>query len=465
MADVFDSLPPESKDFLAAAGKKRSGRKFSDLGKGPLRGMTLGNNQTVKTNVDTPENFQDKNIKYNNSDDKSPENLVQKPGTEMETVGTKTWYKNENLVQKPGTEMETVGTKTWYKNLVQKPGTETDNFSSNHSINGPFLSSNNRKFPDHFVKKLKGLRLEVMLLIFQNCLKNQTLASDYISLRDMAETLSTSVNTLRTSIKRLVKIELIKKEAVFAGSHSIHRFLLTDSIFQCINAMVENKSETVGTKTWYKNDKLLVQKPGTNVPCSSSIYKTTTTENNLKLLDDVDLSYWGIAKQGLVQHIGKDGICETTEEIEEFLNQVKAVICEKEKKNEKIHSKAGFLISCLKKGYITPPDGYISLQEQRIIETKQAKEKEFYRIKQAKKESYKVDYDLFKQNIHENEKNKIYANAEKNEVVQEGGKISVFIRQKALEGEVEEKFKELFLNQLKSAQRSEAISLLFENHE
>jgi len=93
--------------------------------------------------------------------------------------------------------------------------------------------------------------------------------------------------------------------------------------------------------------------------------------------------------------------------LEEFLHRARAAVDDMKGRGETVRSPAGFLMHCLKEGYVGVPVGYRSLEEIRLEEANREKRERLERIKAAKEEQYRIDFALFKEELDAEEKKRL----------------------------------------------------------
>lgn len=315
------------------------------------------------------------------------------------------------------------------------------------------------------VAQLRGNNFKYLTHIFELCRANCETVTPPISLKKLSEEISMPWESIRTCIKRLCSNALLERVGNTKGPNAIVQYRLPEDVYRSLNMRLRKLGlSEVGVQN--------VGSEGVQSSlCSSSNLKTTTTNgfntdeeidpSILERVNELNLKTWGITKAHLLRFVGPNKICETFEDLEEFLHRVEFVIADIEKKGKRVNSKAGFLISRLKGEPLGLPEGYVSLKEKRIRADKEEKERELERIRAAKEEKYRVEYALFREKFDPVEKEKLL-----NEIRTEEGKNHPdFASKETLDRTVQARFSQmmvkLFLEQfIVEDERNTVMNLL-----
>lgn len=157
-------------------------------------------------------------------------------------------------------------------------------------------SANQSKTEDQSsaLEELSGSQLKIVLYIYRNILINETVASSLISTSQLSKELHLTVNTVKSSIARLIKKDILARHKSLVGRNKgATSFLLCDRLkrsFKLNFNLQEIESHIISGKITTRHinsllevngDANRVQKEGANFSSSSSSnINTTTTEHN-----------------------------------------------------------------------------------------------------------------------------------------------------------------------------------------
>ena len=134
---------------------------------------------------------------------------------------------------------------------------------------------------------LVGNEKNLLVLVFEDCLRIGSLVSPEITLSHISERLEISPGVAKMVIHRLVKKGFIERASSKTGRGGWIKFSITKDLYQDLRIrQTDNKQVTIGHQTDNKQVTKRVTEQITEPPCSSSnlnINNTTTTEPDLWL--------------------------------------------------------------------------------------------------------------------------------------------------------------------------------------
>lgn len=363
MGDLLEDIKNDDSDFLAKSSKKgSSGRKKSDLGMGPFRDLQASGQKRAAGPETGSETIP---VEFRSVDKKQAEVPV-------------SFRSSSGLDNLPlGSSPEQTGLETGLPDAL--PASNV----SESSIVSPRLLRRNPKM--------------VLRYLFEMASKSGERTTQKINIVEASEYLEIRYESFRTAIKVLRNYNIVERASYRSGPNGWCQFRFQKDTFKDLYDFYNGQLS--------KGEKL--QNSGLNSglsddSSSSGIKNTTTTatdESALDTLTCLDLSQWNISKRSLVNHVGPGKTCETVEEMQEFLHRVAAAVDEMRKRGEKVRSPAGFLMHCLREGYVGVPEGYVSLKERRERERAEQARRELEKIQAAKKERYESEYALFRESV------------------------------------------------------------------
>jgi len=273
---------------------------------------------------------------------------------------------SSNIVQtavKPSSEItikDKIKSETWFK-----PSSEP----SSLIVQTSFKSSSNlvQKFNFHM---LSPLQQKLLALLYEEGQISRSKVSPPLNGATLANRLESSIEGLRTAVKRLVKAGFLLTPEVKSGRTGWTKYELPEWVYQ---HMVLNetwfKSSSNLVQTWFKPSSKPSSEPSSTIPCSSSsninINNTTTTEDHFlsippKLEGQLPLhQIRALLKSGSIdQTTLEDSLWGFAHDLEKGL--VKS----------KTGNTTGLFIGALKNGgYISQQ--YLSQKQQEILELKE----------------------------------------------------------------------------------------------
>ncbi len=442
MTRLLDNLPPGG-DFLSSMNKKgTTGRKRSSLGMGPFRENPLAPLKSKST------------VSSESNDSKTPqEEAVKTTPTESGTNAVQMRYnggtKQVNAVQTEAPSETICGTKSG-TNAVQ---TRSPTFSTD-------ISS---------LRTIRGNYRRVLLGLYARCRKRGQRTTADLCLIDFAQETQISYESIRTTLRRMLEKGFLLRTGFSTGRGGWVEYEIPELIYR---ALLDMETSNIG---WPEMRNLC----GTNggsisgqiASCSSSEnLNTTTTETNdteekikeerLRELSAVDLSRWGIRRHALLGYVGVGKLCENRQELEEFLHRAKVAIDDLRSRGEPVRSPAGFLMHCLKAGYVGVPDGYKSLEEEQLEVMNREMRQRLENIKAAKKEKYQIEYEIFKETVDQARKSTLMKEIEgKLDINRSIVGESAYAR--AISAKLEESMMDVFVQQYEPAElRGEVLKFI-----
>ena len=374
MSDLLEDIKNDDSDFLAKSTKKGlSGRKKSDLGKGPFREFPALTKNVAAVPPGVP-----------------PADDARTPPLEgPASVNPVTTRSDSGLI-----------TENQSSPKIQtglKPGLK-------ESVTQDIASGVSRTITP---RQLRRNPKRVLRYLFQIASTSGERTTPQFNTMDAADDIDIRYESFRTALKVLRNHNLIERVSYRPGPCGWCQFRIFKDVYRELHELYSNADD----ETIDDSDSGL--KSGSSAVCSSSrvlITTTTTTAEEGDLIDaiaHIDLSFWNIGRRSLVKFIGAGKTCESIRELEEFLHRAKAAVEDMKGRGGKIRSPAGFLMHCLREGYVGVPDGYKSLDEVRLEEMNREKKERLERIKTIKEEQYRIDFALFKEEFDAVEKRQL----------------------------------------------------------
>jgi len=372
MGDLLEDIKNDDSDFLAKSSKKgSSGRKKFDLGKGPFREFPAPAKKIIATVPASQPRAE----------------AATTPVQEVQAPIPVSFRSDSGLLAKNFTPVEK---QTGLKTGLKEDASEEVDEAVQLKVNPRQLRHNPRK---------------VLRYLYQLASTSGDRTTPKFNATDAAEDIDLRYESFRTALKVLRHHNLIERVSYRSGPSGWCQFRIFKEVYRELYALYAN-DEIEGVED--NNSGL---NSGLSAPCSSSnkILTTTTTEQAdvVESIAHIDLSFWNIGRRSLVKYIGEGATCETVKELEEFLHRARAAVDDMKGRGETVRSPAGFLMHCLKEGYVGVPVGYRSLEEIRLEEANREKRERLERIKAAKEEQYRIDFALFKEELDAEEKKRL----------------------------------------------------------
>lgn len=354
-----------------------------------------------------------------------PENRVQtgyKPGTEPDTSRVQTEYttgyihKHEPSTNQVQTEykLSTGRVQTGYKN-EHKPSTNRVQIEHRTEYK---LSTN-----DCF-SSISGIQRNLILAIYDECKKNRSTITNPVSLEYLASSVASSKNTVKVTLKRLEKKNLIIRHGYKEGRGGWTKYGLPNHIYQ---ELLQYESIKLGTEqstnrvqTEHKPSTEQGTQQGTSLPSSSSnINITTTTETIAQQeyppceIDIESLTSIGFTENHLTQ-LTKLGIHSD----ETIQDAIYAFSYDLQKKAVNPKNPLNMFMSIMKKDIYAPVSvdyenpqvkaRRLYLEKRRKIEEQKSKVEE---------ELSKEHFSIWRENLSEDDKNKLLSEDAKNSTI------------------------------------------------
>lgn len=403
MGDLLEDIKNDDSDFLAKSSKKGlSGRKKSDLGKGPFREFPAPAKKIIATVPSTQPAAETAAPPVQDTPPAIPVSFRSDSGLSA---------KNFVPVKKQ------TGLKTGLKESVSEDADEAVQLK----VNPRQLRHNPRK---------------VLRYLYQLASTSGDRTTPKFNATDAAEDIDLRYESFRTALKVLRHHNMIERVSYRSGPSGWCQFRIFKEVYRELYELYSNNEmDDVEDNNSGLNS-------GLSAPCSSSnkIVTTTTTEQAdlVESIAHIDLSFWNIGRRSLVKYIGEGATCETVRELEEFLHRARAAVEDMKGRGETVRSPAGFLMHCLREGHVGVPAGYKSLEEIRLEEANREKRERLERMKAAKEEQYRVDFALFKEEFDVEERRRLLEEIR----TEEKKKHPTFASKETLERTIQARFNE-----------------------
>jgi hypothetical protein len=260
------------------------------------------------------------------------------------------------------------------------------------------------------ISALVGLQRSVLLALYDSCKRNRSRTTEQLAIVALAQSLETSVCSIKKTIQRLEGRALISRAEFKNGRAGWTSYSLSDSVFrEILQLETEDKLRTNWRQSRDKLESQLETQPETSAPSSSSFIdlenlKTTTTGEpeffddarvllspDWAVVDFSDLAEVGFSRAHLVQLAkhGKLSAGEVQDSIHFFAFDLKRNGKGRELKGPPVN----FFMGILRKGMpYAPPENYESpetearrryiegkrrLEEKRLAEKRELQDLEF----------------------------------------------------------------------------------------
>ncbi|PIR24942.1 MAG: hypothetical protein COX62_08210 [Deltaproteobacteria bacterium CG_4_10_14_0_2_um_filter_43_8] len=403
--------------------------------------------------------------------------MTSKPQVQS-TPSHKTFSKSEPITSAklPLKSASKIGSKQGL-NIGSKVGSTFQNRFENRVNSGSDVGSNLGSVSSELNRKeinllTRGIGGKLVQYLYWKSLSNEAGGAIQVSLKDFSVHLGVKYEGLKTSVRRLLENGLLQKESSSKGRSGFIAFSLPVRSREGLQAhfqpqpFMHNLPENP-VLNWGQNS---VQPS----PYSSSNYNTTTIKataepnlepNNIppqfhEFLSTLNLREYGLRSQSqLAPYLGEGKVCEAPLELEEFFHKFDAVITDREARGMHIGSKTALLLSCFKKGWITVPEGYLSLEEERLQEQRRESEIKLKKLREHKVQLYQTNFELFKEELSEEKKKNIFDEVkEEQSTMQNGIGATKATIDKVINAEYNNRLRTMFLNTLDN--REEVVSLL-----
>ena len=309
---------------------------------------------------------------------------------------------NLNLAQtkhKPGTNQ----TQTWHKpdtNQTQTrhkpgpiPGTQPDT-----NLAQTWHKKSRSKFAE-----LIGNQRKILISLYKICKKNRDETTGFLTTSHISDISGVAVGSVKNSIKRLIKKELIEKIwSKKGGRGAVAQYKIFKDVYQDILMSMDSYFEHNQTQTWHKPGPIPGTQPGTNPLSSSSSNnnnKTTTTDLRSKVLDSAweEIDFEPLTKIGFSNaHIHQLYQTEktTAEIVQESIYHFAYALDHNDKYKEH-QSPLNLILGVLRKGQVWIEQGYKSAQEIAQMKLLEQKTNEHERIKKLEEDAFHLAYTIW----------------------------------------------------------------------
>jgi hypothetical protein len=210
----------------------------------------------------------------------------QKPETDNKQITN--GYQTDNI---NALEQITIEQQTDNKRITKiSSKLETDNKQVTKRVTEQITieqQTDNKRITIAGFEALVGNEKNLLVLVFEECLRIGSLVSPEITLSHISERLEISPGVAKMVIHRLVKKCFIERASSKTGRGGWIKFSITKDLYQDLRIrQTDNKQVTIGYQTDNKQVTKRVTEQITEPPCSSSnlnINNTTTTESDLWL--------------------------------------------------------------------------------------------------------------------------------------------------------------------------------------
>jgi hypothetical protein len=151
-------------------------------------------------------------------------------------------------------------------------------------VNEQFRNNSETKFPkwnhDQTIveyAKLVGFQKKVFLYIAKRCIANDSLVSGPITKQDLKDYISSDLDTIKTSIQRLVHKGFLYRELSKSGTGGFSIFSIAAPIKKLILDELNNKSVR---EQFINNSGTVIEQPDVSSSSYNNIYNKTTTNPN-----------------------------------------------------------------------------------------------------------------------------------------------------------------------------------------
>jgi hypothetical protein len=364
------NLLDDDMDIKTALIQKEKAPKF-------VAELTKNESNEFKNEPEVEENL--KNFEFKK--EKNLEQTGNKRGTNgghnLEQTGNKRGTNGEQIGNKQGTNGEQTGNKRG-----SQPGT---NQGTNEEQTG------NKQGTKETYLSLSGLQQILMIFLFKHCANIGQKSTQKLSIAHISKNLNLNFGSVKTTLKRLVKKNLIIPSGSKCGRGGWVRFdIPQDVYFEMASDETGNKRGTNEEQTGNKQGSQPGSQPGTKPPYSSSSYyinKTTTTneaikskKNGIDISALLEIGFGEIHLQQLLNHSG------LPEEIIQDSIDAFAFDLQRNNMNEKIRAKKTtplrYFMGTVVKGIpYSPPDNYETPKQEAM--------RKYLEIKKTTKENEK----------------------------------------------------------------------------
>lgn len=168
--------------------------------------------------------------------------------------------------------------KTINKQVVESLG------NSSQIVNEQFINNSQTKFPnwnhDQAIveyAKLVGFQKKVFLYIAKRCIANDSLVSGPITKQDLKNYISSDLDTIKTSIQRLVHKGFVYRELSKSGTGGFSIFSVAASIKKMV---LDELNHHVVREQFINNSTTVLEQSDVSSSSYNNIYNKTTTNQN-----------------------------------------------------------------------------------------------------------------------------------------------------------------------------------------
>ena len=273
IAALMNVKIPSKSDFTAEKATGRKRRPWIDetfISTSPTLPSQLSNSDSYKDEHENVICINDIKNRVHNK-----EQTGYKLGTERDTNWVQTGYKTEH---KQGTNRVQTGYRT-----ERKSGT---NRVQTRYTNGYKLS------PIDCFSSISGVQRNLIISIYNECKNNRSIITNPLSLEYLASSVKSNKNTVKTTLKRLEKKNLITRDSYKEGRGGWTKYRLSNSLYQELLQYESTKLDTETGTNWVQTEyKLGTEQDtelGTQLSSSSSILNITTTTQQIAHDDETE---------------------------------------------------------------------------------------------------------------------------------------------------------------------------------
>ncbi len=292
-------------------------------------------------------------------------------------------------VNKPETNCKQTVNKpeTNCKQTVNKPPETVNKVYTKLETNRKQIVSNS--LDKNNISMIFGLQRSIILIMHKNCIENKQETTTPLTLEYIANCCKTTTKTVKTTIQRLVKTNLIKRIQSQNGRGGWTIYELESTLFRSI--LHEEKIHSISIETVNK----VYTKPETTSYTSSSSNTTTTTTKlsekwekiNFELLQD-----FGFSKEHVLQ-ISKLGSI-TPDELQNSIDYFVFDLRENNKAKEIKKSPLSFFMGIMRgHGFYNAPKNYESQQDRKLRLKIEQEKREKENREKLEKELINIEYD------------------------------------------------------------------------
>lgn len=335
------------------------------------------------------------------------------------------------------------------------------------SLIGAATGSPPTKFAHREIKSLTtGVAGKLVQFLSQKTREHQDEMQQRVSLPELAIQLGVKFESLKTVVRRLLKYKLLEKEHSERGYGGYISLKLSETAIAELQRWNQRQFDSKNAPNNLVQQQVHYQVQLPSSSCSIFNNNTTTTPNQREpysepisipkefeeILNTINFRDYGLRSPSqLAPFLGEGKTCETPTDLEEFFHKFDAVLTDKREKGEHVASKAGLLISCFRRGWVTVPQGYKSLEETRLQQRREEAEERLKKISEEKRRLYRANFALFKEDLPAEQKAKILAKASEESKTQNKIGASPVTIERIAQAEYDKELKRMFASTLSNA--------------